>query len=112
MSQQPTFVELHAEISWKMERAGVCSPLHFKRMELQRIGTLQIDTDKVRRVFPGMKPGTSQAIGEISLANALSVAPPILASSVPNSNERLYMARGARTSIISGIEQILQEQNR
>ena len=49
---------------------------HFKRMELERIGTLPIDTDKLRRLLPSMPPGTPEAIDDVSIANGLNVGSP------------------------------------
>jgi hypothetical protein len=48
--------------------AGTCSAVHFKRMELEQIGKLAIDIDKLRRSFPDMRPGTIQAVENISIA--------------------------------------------
>jgi hypothetical protein len=73
--QRPTLAELRGDVLWKLERAGTCSPVHFKRMELEKIGTLPIDKDKVKRTLPVMPPGTFEAIDDVSLANALNVGP-------------------------------------
>jgi hypothetical protein len=74
---KPTLDELLGEVLWKLERPGTCPPVHFKRMELEKIGTLSIDADKLSRCFPVMPPGTSEAIDDVSLANALNVGPSI-----------------------------------
>jgi hypothetical protein len=84
MSQAPTLEELRGEVLWKLERAGTCSLVHFKRMELQKLGTLAIDPDKMKRFFPDMRPGTSQAINDISIANALNAGPPVAGQSRPH----------------------------
>jgi hypothetical protein len=94
--QKPTVTELRAEVPWKLGRAGTCSPVHFKRMELEKLGTLPIDGDKLRRWFPVMPAGTSQAIDDISLANALNVRP-----SGP------AVSYGKPDSTILGIDQVL-----
>lgn len=73
--QKPTLAWLRGDVLWKLERAGTCPPIHFKRMELERIGTLPIDEDKLRRSLPAMAPGTVGAIDDVSLANALNVGP-------------------------------------
>ena len=39
------------------------------------LGTFLLDNDKLRRAFPGMRPGTSAAISDICISNGLSVAP-------------------------------------
>lgn len=44
-------------------------------MEFEKIGALPIDGDKLRRAFPDLRPGTSAAVKDISIANGVSVAP-------------------------------------
>jgi hypothetical protein len=73
--EKPTLTGLRGEVLWKLERTGTCPPLHFKRMELEKIGTLPIDKDKWRHWFPVMPPGTFEAIDDVSIANALNVGP-------------------------------------
>jgi hypothetical protein len=58
---------------WILRRPGTCSSVHFKRMELENIGRVAVDSAKVYTFFPEMKPGTYQAINDISIANELSV---------------------------------------
>jgi hypothetical protein len=94
--QKPTLTELRGEVLWRLERAGTCSPAHFKRMELEKIGALTIDNDKWRRRFPVMPPGTFEAIDDVSLANALSVGPSIPA-----------VRWGSPHPTILGIDQVL-----
>ena len=76
IAQKPTLAELRGDVLWKLGRAGTCSPIHFKRMELERIGTLPIDADKLRHLLPAMRPGTPEAIDDVSIANGLNVDPP------------------------------------
>jgi len=66
---------------WILRRSGTCSAVHFKRLELERIGSLMIDRDKLIRAFRTMKPGTSSAIDGISITNSLGLlreVPPVL----------------------------------
>ena len=93
---KPTLEELLGPVSWRLGRAGTCSPAHFKRMELERIGVLPIDPDKLRHRFPGMPPGTTAAIEDISLANALNVA-----------SSTLPITSGTPSSTIPGLVHIL-----
>ena len=93
--QKPTLAAVRLDVLWTMRRPGVCSALHFKKMELDKVGTLPIDKERLRSSFPDMRPGTSQAINNISLANALSVGP-----SIPAVLMKPYPT-------ILGIEQIL-----
>jgi hypothetical protein len=106
-NQKPTFDALRLDMLWALRRAGTCSAVHFKRMELEQVGTLPIDTEKLRRSFPDMGAGTRQAINNISLANALGVVPSIPAVLMPRPGEPLNLSRGKPYSTILGIEQIL-----
>jgi hypothetical protein len=69
--EKPAFAMLRSITSWVLRRPGTCSPVHFKRLELERIGSVPIDPIKLTRAFPSMKPGTSAAIDDISIANSL-----------------------------------------
>ncbi len=87
--QKPVFEDLRGESLWRLARAGTCSPLHFKRMEFEKIGVLPVDNDKLRRSLPDMAPGTRAAVSDISLANAVSVAPYVPEVLMPRSGEPL-----------------------
>jgi hypothetical protein len=76
-------------------------------MEFEKIGLLAIDHDKLRRAFPNMKPGTRQAIEDISIANGVSVGPYKPAALMPRPGEPLNLSRGRPDATILGIEQIL-----
>jgi hypothetical protein len=69
-ADRPTLAALHGEMRWKLERAGTCSPAHFKKMELEKIGLVPIDWNKLIRFPEAMRPGTSAAINDISIANS------------------------------------------
>ena len=60
---------------WILRRPGTCSAVHFKRMELEKTGRLEVDPTKLDKLFSALKPGTYQAINDISIANELSVRP-------------------------------------
>lgn len=98
--QKPVLEELHGEMLWRLTGPGTCSPLHFKRMEFEKIGALPIDDDKVCRSFPNMRPGTSAAISDISIANGLHVAPYISGASMPRPEEALNLNRGKASTIL------------
>jgi hypothetical protein len=46
---------------------------HFKRMELEKIGVARLEHEKLRQLLGEMKPGTYQAINDISIVNELGV---------------------------------------
>jgi hypothetical protein len=71
-------------------------------MELEKIGNLPIDPEKVKNVFPGLRPGISAAVGDISIANRLSTVP-LGSWTIAKPGEPL---KGRAPSIV-GIAQIL-----
>jgi hypothetical protein len=73
--EKPAFATLRSIESWVLRWPGTCSPVHFKRLELERVGALPIDREKRARAFPSMKPGTSAAVNDISIANSLGFPP-------------------------------------
>jgi hypothetical protein len=89
MEQKPTVAELGGELLWKLPLAGTCSTVHFKRMELEKIGALAIDPEKFKHVFPNLRPGTAQAIGDISIANQMETGPSSVEVAVYNANPKL-----------------------
>jgi hypothetical protein len=99
--QKPVLEELHGEVLWRLGRAGTCSSLHFKRMEFEKIGAVPVDKDKLRRSFPNIRPGTSAAISDISIANGLHVAPYIAEALMPRPEEALNLNRGKASTILS-----------
>jgi hypothetical protein len=73
---KPAFEELQSERMWKIERPGTCSASHFKKMELEKIGEVRIDGDKLVRAFGELPSGRSAAVNDISIANSLRRALP------------------------------------
>jgi hypothetical protein len=107
MVQKLVFEDLRGEVLWRLAHAGTCSALHFKRMEFEKIGVLPVDSDKLRRSFPDMAPGTRAAVSDISLANAVSVAPYVPEVLMPRPGEPLNFRRGRPYPTILSIAEIL-----
>jgi hypothetical protein len=105
--QKPTLAALRGEVLWRLARGGACSAVHFKRLELEKLGTLTIDVEKLSRLFPGMKPATYAAVGNISIANALNVAPSVPEVIMPKPGEPRNISRSRPNPAMLGIEQIL-----
>jgi len=105
--QKPVLEELRGEVLWRLAHAGTCSPLHFKRMEFEKIGALPVDNEKLRHSFPDMPPGTTAAISDISIANGVSVAPYVSEVLMPRPGELLNFRRGRPYPTILSIAEIL-----
>jgi hypothetical protein len=99
---KPDLAALRGELLWKLNRPGTCSAVHLKRLEFEKVGTFELDREKLRRAFPGMRCGTSAAINDISIANQLHVASASAVSEppMPKSGNFIYPP-------IRGIGQIL-----
>jgi hypothetical protein len=104
--ERPLLADLYGDIVWVYRLAGTCSPVHFKRMRLEKIGSMPIDHDKLRGAFE-LKSGARQAIGGISMSNRLSVGPSLqrYALAAP---EPVQQQVGGRNATIVGIQQVLK----
>lgn len=74
---KPLPAEVRSASGWVLRRPGPFSAIHFKRMELEKIGAFSIDPVKVGRTFSEqeLKDGRNEVISDISLVNQLSTAP-------------------------------------
>jgi len=72
----PTFDDLNdATTEWVVHRPGTCSRVHFTRLELGRVGRIQIDPARSLETVGPLRPGVYQAIHDISIANELGTFP-------------------------------------
>jgi hypothetical protein len=90
--EKPSLDFLRGDLHWRLGTPGTCSPAHFRKIELEKIGAFPVDPVKLDRLFPGLKPGISAAVNDISIVNSMSAS-----------------GRGSR-STVTGIGQILLEQ--
>ena len=102
--EQPSLHSLRGEIPWTCELPGTCVRTHFKKMELKKIGRLEIDTAKLAAAFPLLRPGLSAAVLDISIANYMSA----LAPGTPLPIAKSDQIRKGRAPIIWGIDQVLK----
>src|SRR5205823_5388512 len=73
--EKPSLDSLRANVLWRLGSPGTCSANHFRKLELEKIGALPVDPELVKHVFPGLKPGISAAVSDISISNSMSAAP-------------------------------------
>ena len=74
-------------------------------MELEKIGNLSLDPNKVREIFPSLRPGISAAVSDISIYNYLNAIPYVASWTNAKPGER---ADKGRSQTIFGIEQLLK----
>lgn len=70
---KPDLARLRSLSPWVLKHPGTCSAVHFKRLELEKIGNLPVDSIKLRSLFPEMGSGNCQAINGISISKELKV---------------------------------------
>jgi hypothetical protein len=105
---KPDLEALRGKLLWKLEHPGTCSAVHFKRLEFEKLGRLALDRGKVRIAFPGLKPGMSAAINDISIGNRLYVDPAVSVDMIPRPGEpRSRQPTRFTYPTILGIGQIL-----
>ena len=75
MAEKPDLATLRGEMIWKLGRPGTSTASHFKRMGFEKIGSVDLDQEKLKACFGIFRPGTSAAVSDISIANQVSVAP-------------------------------------
>jgi hypothetical protein len=110
VADRPTLSALDGEPLWIFRLAGTCSAVHFKRMRLEHIGRLPVDSAKLKRAFPEMRPSHSRAIGDISISNELSVGPSVHSFVLAPPGEPAN-ARKGRLPTMSDIQQILVDRD-
>jgi hypothetical protein len=85
---------------WTLCRPGTCSPAHFRRMELQRVGQVGIDRDALAKLFPNLPSPRSAAIIDKSIANHLAVGP-----------QPLALDRRCQKDVVQGLARIARPTN-
>jgi hypothetical protein len=58
---------------WSVALAGTCSPTHFRRMALERVGQVHVSAARMADLLPGLRNGDTQAIGDVSIANRMTI---------------------------------------
>jgi hypothetical protein len=60
---------------WRLSLPGTCLVRHYARLELEKIGALPVSSTKVKNLFPGLRPGTSAAVSDISNFELIECCP-------------------------------------
>jgi hypothetical protein len=83
VADKPASIPMDRSQLWVLRRPGTMTPLHMKRMRLEKLGSVAIDPDKLNAAFPGMKPGITYAINDISIANEMHIGPKLPDRAMP-----------------------------
>ncbi len=70
--EAPSFDHLQTESPWELRRPGTCSKTHYKRMQLQSVGIIDISPKQLKAMEKSMRDGRYQAVNDISISNSLS----------------------------------------
>jgi hypothetical protein len=57
--------------AWALHGTGTCSTLHMKRLELQSLGSVSLDHDRLVEAYGALPEGTQSAVDDISISNCL-----------------------------------------
>lgn len=104
---KPGVQELLANPLWVLKRAGTCSAAHFKKMRLEKAGTVAIDREKLDRCFADRPDGMDEAVNDISIANRLDVGPALQATSIRMPGDPANPKAGRPFRAIRSLEEIL-----
>ena len=79
LPDKPSMDALSGSVAWRIQLPGTCSPRHFKKLEIERIGKLEVEATNVRKVFAPLsfdyRVGMYAAISDISISNGLKASP-------------------------------------
>jgi hypothetical protein len=106
MADKPGIAALQGDLIWKLARPGTCTVPHFKRMGLEKIGAIAIDSEKLTTSFGDLRPGISAAVGDISIANQISVGPYMPAERMGEPGNPSSLKLGRPFATIAGLWQI------
>jgi len=108
MAEKPNMLSLKGDLIWKLSRPGTCSSSHFKRMGIEKIGSITVSRTKLRACFGELQPGISAAVSNISLANHLSVGPYVSEGRIGEPGNVASVKPGRPYPAIAGLMQIVE----
>lgn len=73
VEDKPNLEYLMANSGWRLGRPGTCSKPHYQRMQLEKVGMIDIAPRRIMNIFPDIADGTYFAVNDISIANSLYV---------------------------------------
>jgi hypothetical protein len=71
--------------TWVIENPGTCSKSHFKKMQIEKIGTIDINKKRAKKIFANHKYALSAAVDNISISNYLNTGVSLKYTNVINS---------------------------
>ena len=77
VSKKPAAIPMDDAQLWILRQPGTATPLHIKRLQMERLGSVSVDSDKLQKSFPYMRPGIVQAVIDLSICDGMKVGPKI-----------------------------------
>ena len=100
-TEKPALYSLRGPLLWNLSRPGTCSAIHFRKMELEKIGVLPVDPAKAIEVYPRrFRTEVAAAVQDISIANSMKSVPP--GSAIPNHDG----AHRGRCTTLASIDEV------
>lgn len=106
-AEKPTFEQVRTQKLFVVRHPGTCSAVHLKRLELEKIGTVAIDSDKVTSNFGARRLGIPQAVSDIGIVGSLSVDLPARMLTAPDLSREQRSRYNYPT--IDGLEPLLKD---
>lgn len=107
MRTKPEMHEMFEKETWALRIPATCSASHFKKMRLEKIGSVRIDREKVKQAFPKEPTARSAAVNDISIANRLNVGPALRLEQIHLPGETPNYKWGRQHEGIRRLEEIL-----
>ena len=108
MTEKPSMLSLQGDLIWKLCRPGTCSASHYKRMGIEKLGSITISQTKIRACFGELQPGISAAVNDISLANQISVGPYVSEKRIGDPGNLASVKPGRPYPAIAGLMQVVE----
>jgi hypothetical protein len=106
VAEKPSLATLQGDLLWRLARPGTCTASHFKRMGIEKIGAVNIQRNNLTNCFGELRPGTSAAVSDISIANQISVGPYLPAARMAEPGNLASVKTGRPFATIIGLRQI------
>jgi hypothetical protein len=81
-------------------------------MGIEKIGAIALDRDKLTANFGELRPGTSAAVSDISIANQISVGPYLPAERMGEPGNLASLKPGKPFATVAGLRHIAGSANR
>jgi hypothetical protein len=73
LNERPDLARLRSASSWILRGPGTASAVDLKRLGLEKIGRVPVDSEKLQRSFPSLPSGANAAINDRRIERELSV---------------------------------------